>query len=114
MTSQEQLIEAFGELGEAAGIYKGPNIRVVNDRFAEFLERSKEEFVNLPITEIIHNDSIEMIQDYRRRRTHEDHGVPTTYTAYFKTPKTPMIELKLFVLRLKHGEGEVLVLLRKK
>lgn len=113
MTSQEKLIEAFGELGEAAGIYKGQNIRMVNDRFAELFERSKEEFVNLPINEIVHNDSIEMIQDFRRRRTHEDTGVPTTYTAFFKTASDPRVELRLIVLRLKHSEGEVLVILGK-
>jgi hypothetical protein len=113
MSSQKKLIEAFGELGEAACIYKGEKLLFVNDRFASMFDRAKESFEDLPINEIVHNDSMEMIQDFRRRRVHDERGVPTTYTAYFKTDNDPRMELQLFVLRLKESEGEVLVIVRQ-
>ena len=114
MDNREKLIEILGEFGEAAAFYKGQKILMANDRFAELLELTREECSGLAINEIVHNDSIEMIQDFIRRRAKEDTGVPTLYTANFKTPSNPKMELRLFVLKLKVSEGGVLVILRKK
>jgi hypothetical protein len=112
MDKRDQLVEILGEFGEAAAFYKGQKILMANDLFAELFERKREECAGLPINEIVHNESIEMIQDFIRRRAKEDTGVPTLYKAAFKTPSNPKIELKLFVLKLKLSEG-VLVILRK-
>jgi PAS domain-containing protein len=114
MDARDKLLEALGELGEAAAFYKGQYIQKVNNRFAELVERSREECEGLPINDLVHNESIEMIQDFIRQRAQEVRGVPTTYRAFFKTPSTPKVEMQLYVLKLKKSASEVLVILRKK
>lgn len=114
MDRMEKLLEALGEYGEAACFYRGQKFLVVNERFAELFERSKEEFVDLPIIEVVHNESIEMIQDFMRRRAHANTDVPTTYEAQFKTKSNPKVTLKVIALKLKESERAVLAILRKK
>ena len=114
MDSREKLIEAFNECGEAAAFYKGQRFLMVNDLFAELIERNKEDCKNLAINDVVHNDSIEMIQDFIRRRAHHDLDVPITYNAFFKIPSNPRIEMKVLALRLRNSEGESLVLVRGK
>ena len=113
MENLKKLVDAFGECGEAAALYRGQNFLMVNDLFAGIFERSPEEFENLPFLDICHNDSIEMIRDFMHRRAIEDHGVPTSYTSGFITAHQAKIALNVIALKLKKAQDAVLVIVRK-
>jgi PAS domain-containing protein len=113
MENLKKLVDAFGECGEAAAIYRGQNFLMVNDLFAGIFERKPETFEDLPILEVCHNDSIEMIRDFMHRRAIEDHGVPTSYSSAFITANQTKIVLNVIAIRLKKAEDSVLIIVRK-
>jgi hypothetical protein len=110
----KNMLDTLGNCGEAAAYYRGQNLLMVNVLFAELFERSPEEFKDMPLVEICHNESIEMIQDFIRRRAHEDTDVPISYESSFTTPGNPKIIMRVIALKMKKNEGEVLLILRKK
>ena len=114
MDCTTKLIAAFEECGEAAAVYRGQAFLAVNRSFAGIFERDPADFEGMPIMEICHEESIDMIQDFIRRRAHEDIDVPTAYEAVFRSPARPRIRLKLIVLKLKKNEGTVLAIVREK
>lgn len=113
MENLKKLIEAFDELGEAAAVYKNQKFIVVNGLFAEIFERDVDSFEDLPILEVCHNESIEMIRDFMQRRTVENHGVPMNYTCAFRTPNQPKIMLNVIAIKLKRADSGVLIIIRK-
>ena len=113
MDDLKKLIGAFNELGEAAAVYKNQEFIAVNDLFAEIFEREVEAFDGLPLLEICHNESIEMIRDFMHRRTIENHGVPMNYTCAFMTPNQAKLMLNVIAIKLKKTDAGVLVIVRK-
>lgn len=113
MDCKQNLLDAFQACGEAAVLYRGRNILMANENFASLFERTVRECAELPILEICHNESIEMIQDYIRRRALGDHNLPSSYEALFRTPSEPRVIMHLTVIKLRNLE-DVLVLIHKK
>jgi PAS domain-containing protein len=113
MENMKKLVDAFNELGEAAAVYRKQKFTMVNELFAEIFEREVDAFEGLPIVEVCHNESIEMIRDFMQRRTVESHGVPMNYTCAFRTPNQPKIMLNVIAVKLKRADAGVLVIVRK-
>ena len=114
MNCKKNLLDALEECGEAAAFYEGQHFLMANSLFAGLFERGREDFEGLPIVQICHNESIEMIQDFIRRRAHEDIGVPTVYECAVTAPGNPKFYVKVIALKMKKGEGSVLVIVREK
>ena len=110
----EKLLEKLEECGEVAFFYKGQNILLANKLFADLFERDIEECKGLTIIEICHEESIDMIRDFIRRRKHGDHDVPITYEAVFRTPKNPKKAMMITVIKTKNTEGALLGILQEK
>ena len=113
MTCMENLLDALADCGEAAVFYKGQNIVLANRLFGALFERDPDECKDLPIVEICHEDSIEMIRDFIRRRAHGDHDVPTTHPASFRTAHDPKLNLLITVIRTKNTEGAFLAIFQE-
>jgi len=113
MDDLKRLLEAFAGCGEAAAIYKGQIFLHVNDLFAQIFEREPVDFEGLPILDVCHNESIDMIRDFMHRRAIENHGVPTNYTCAFITGKQEKIMLNVIAIRLKQADDNVLLIVRK-
>ncbi|HUV36911.1 MAG TPA: PAS domain-containing protein [Patescibacteria group bacterium] len=113
MDCRQNLLDAFQACGEAAVLYRGQNILMANENFASLFGRTVDECAGLPILEICHNESIEMIQDYIRRRALGNHDLPSSYEATFRTPSEPKTIMHLTVVKLRNVEG-ALVLFNKK
>ena len=113
MTCMENLLNALADCGEAAVFYKGKNIVLANRLFADLFEKDPDECKDLPIVEICHEDSIEMIRDFIRRRKHGDHDIPTTYTASFRTAHNPKLNLRITVIRTENTEGAYLAIFQE-
>jgi len=73
------LLQGLEKFEEPAAFYQGNRIVQANQKFADLFERDIAEFNDLPIIDICHNESIEMIQDFIRRRAHRDVDVPMHY-----------------------------------
>ena len=112
MDAIHKLLAALEEYGEAAIAYRGQRIIAANSLFARMMERSVEECAGLEIIELCAEESIEMIQDYMRRRAFGDHNLPAVYSAAFTTPSRPRVMLELTVVKLKRG-NDVLVIVRE-
>ena len=112
MNSLIQLLEAFSGCGEAAAVYKGQSFNHANNLFAEIFEREQAEFEGLPILDVCHEESIEMIRDFMHRRAIEDHGVPINYSSTFITSKREKIELNVIAIKLKQADENVLLIVR--
>ncbi len=112
MDNMKRLLDVLDDCEEAAGFYKGKKLLIVNKRFADIFGLSVDECAGLPIVEICHNDSIEMIGDFIHRRAANDPSVPSLYEAAFRTPDDPKHMLTVNVLKIKKTDGAVLVLLR--
>jgi len=110
----ENLLKTLEECGEVAFFYKGQKILAANKLFADLFGRDIEECKGLPIIEICHEESIDMIRDFIRRRKHGDHDVPITYEASFMTSKDPKKILMVTVIKTKNTEGALLGILQKK
>jgi PAS domain S-box-containing protein len=113
MENLKKLVDAFDECGEAAAIYRGQNFLMVNDLFATIFGREPETFRDLPILEVCHNESIEMIRDFMHRRAIEDHGVPTNYISAFITADRTKITLNVIAIKLRKAGESVLIIVRK-
>lgn len=113
MDCGDKLLDAFQACGEAAALYRGRNIQRANENFASLFEHTVDECVGLPIINVCHNESIEMIQDYIRRRALDDRDLPSSYDAAFRTPSVPRIIMNVTVLKLSGLDG-ALVMIRKK
>ena len=113
MECWEKLLAAFQDCGEAAILYRGKNILMANENFAKLFERTIDECAGLPILEICHNESIEMIQDYIRRRALGERDLPSSYEAAFRTTSDPRVIMHLTVVKMRNVEG-ALVLFHKK
>ncbi|MBN1162961.1 MAG: hypothetical protein JXB45_00140 [Candidatus Krumholzibacteriota bacterium] len=114
MDCKENLLKALQDCGEPAAFYRGQEIQLANDLFADILETDTETCKGMPINEICHVKSIEMIQDFIRRREMGEDSVPNTYSAAFRTLKKNNVELKVTVLKTKHTDGAFLVLIERK
>ena len=110
MTCMENLLDALADCGEAAIFYKEQNIVLANRLFAALFEMAPDECKGLPIVEICHEESIEMVRDFMRRRAHGDHDIPTTYTASFRTAHDPKLNLRITVIRTENTEGAFLAI----
>ena len=113
MDNMEKLLDAMADCGEAAIFYKGKNILKANRLFAEMFEIEQEKCRDLPIVGLLHEGSIEMIQDFIRRRAHGDTEVPAVYVADFRTESEPRMPVQLTVVKTSATEGAVLVILKK-
>ena len=113
MDNAKRLIEAFAGCGEAAAMYKGESFILVNDLFAQVFEREPAEFEGLPILDVCHNDSIDMIRDFIHRRAIENHGVPTSYTCAFITSKQKKIKLNVIAVKLNKADDSVLLIVKE-
>ncbi len=113
MDNLKKLLEAFAGCGEAAAIYKGQSFNQANDLFARIFEREQAEFEGLPILDVCHEESIEMIRDFMHRRAIEDHGVPINYSSTFITSKREKIELNVIAIKLQQADENVLLIVRK-
>lgn len=114
MECMEKLLVALADCGEAAAFYQGQHILLANRLFAVLLERPVDDFRDMPIVDICHEESIELVQDFIRRRIHGDHDVPTTYRASFRTPTNPKLELQVTVLKTKHTHDAFLAIVQEK
>jgi len=108
------LLQGLEEFEEPAAYYQGNRIVQANQKFADLFERDIAEFNDLPIIDIYHNDSIEMVQDFIRRRAHRDVDVPKHYEAAFRTASRPRVMMTVDVLKLHNTEGAVLAILHEK
>lgn len=113
MDNLKNLIEAFAGCGEAAAIYKGQSFIMANDLFARIFEREPADFEELPIIDVCHNDSIEMIRDFMHRRAIENHGVPINYTCAFITSSREKILLNVVVIKMKNADDNILLIVKK-
>ena len=107
------LLDAFAGCGEAAATYKEQSFTGVNGLFADIFERKPSEFEGLPILDVCHNESIEMIRDFMHRRAIEDHGVPINYTSTFITGARAKLELSVIAIKLRRADDNVLLIVRK-
>jgi hypothetical protein len=110
----DMLLQGLEEFEEPAAYYKGNRIVQANQKFADLFERDIAEFNDLPIIDICHNESIEMIRDFIRRRAHNDVDVPMHYEAAFRTTNRPRVMMTVDVLKLHNTEGAVLAILHEK
>jgi len=110
----DMLLQGLEEFEEPAAYYQGNRIVQANQKFADLFERDIAEFNDLPIIDIYHNDSIEMVQDFIRRRAHRDVDVPKHYEAAFRTASRPRVMMTVDVLKLHNTEGAVLAILHEK
>ena len=110
----DMLLQGLEEFDEPAAYYKGNRIVQANQKFADLFERDIAEFNDLPIIDICHNDSMEMIRDFIRRRAHHDVDVPQHYEAAFRTTSRPRVMMTVDVLKLHNTEGAVLAILHEK
>ncbi len=109
----ENLLDALERCGEAAAFYKGQDILMANSLFATLFEKEAEECRDLPIMEICHEDSVEMIFDFIKRRGYGNHNVPTTYSASFRTRHNPKLNLQITIIETKNTEGAYLAILKE-
>jgi PAS domain-containing protein len=110
----DMLLQGLEEFDEPAAYYQGNRIVQANQKFADLFERDIAEFNDLPIIDICHNESIEMIRDFIKRRAHRDTDVPRHYEAAFRTSSRPRVMMTVDVLRLHNTEGAVLAILHEK
>ena len=110
----DKLLQGLEEFDEPAAFYKGNRIVQANQKFAELFERDIAEFKDLPIIDICHNESIEMIRDFIRRRARKDVDVPQHYEAAFRTTSRSKVMMIVDVLKLHNTEGGVLAILHEK
>ena len=110
----DMLLQGLEKFDEPAAFYKGNRIVQANQKFADLFERDIAEFNDLPIIDICHNESIEMIQDFIRRRAHHDVDVPMHYEAAFRTTNRARVMMTVDVLKLHSTEGAVLTILHEK
>jgi hypothetical protein len=108
------LLQGLEEFDEPAAYYRGNRIVQANQKFADLFERDIAEFNDLPIIDICHNESMEMIRDFIKRRAHNDVDVPQHYEAAFRTGSRPRVMMTVDVLRLHNTEGAVLAILHEK
>jgi hypothetical protein len=108
------LLQGLEEFDEPAAFYRGNKIVQANQKFADLFERDIAEFNDLPIIDICHNESIEMVRDFIRRRAHQDTDVPKHYEAAFRTARRPRVMMTVDVLKLQNTEGAVLAILHEK
>ncbi len=113
MEKMDRLLEALADCGEAAAFYRGTEIVMANRLFAGLFCRSRQECKGLPIVEIIHEDSLDMINDFIHRRAHGDIDLPTSYRAKFRSPEEPEIPLLVTVIRTCDTERALLVILQR-
>lgn len=110
----EKLLEALAACGKTAAFYKGQSILLANKLFADLFERDIEECRGLSIFEICHEESLDMIRDYIRRREHGDHDVPTSHVASFRTPKNNRLDMVITVVRTRNTGGALLGIFQEK
>ena len=113
MKCAENLLAALEDCGEAAAFYKGQHIMFANRLFAELFDISPDECQGLSIVELCHEESIEMIRDYIKRRAFGDHDVPTTYPASFRAAHDSKFNLMVTVIKTKNTEGAFLAIFQK-
>lgn len=113
MTNMEKLLDALDECGEAAVFYKGKNVLLANRLFSEMFEIEQDKCKGLPIMGILHEESIEMVTDFIRRRVHGDPTIPAAYTADFRTKNESKVPLQLTVVKTSNTDGALLVILQK-
>jgi hypothetical protein len=110
----DMLLQGLEEFDEPAAYYKGNKIVQANQKFADLFERDLAEFNDLPIIDICHNESIEMVKDFIKRRVHRDVDVPRHYEAAFRTSSRPKVMMTVDVLKLHNSEGAILAILHEK
>lgn len=110
----ERLLKSLEECGKIAAFYKGQNILMANSLFADLFDRDIEECRGLSIMEICHEESLDMIRDYIRRREYGDLGVPTTYAASFVTPGNIRLDLMVTVIKTQNTGGALLGIFQEK
>lgn len=113
MDKMEKLLDAMADCGEAAVFYKGKKILLANRLFAELFGMEQENCRDLPIVNILHEDSIEMIQDFIRRRAHGDPDVPAVYKADFRSESENKLPLQLTIVQTGNTDGALLVILKR-
>ena len=113
MACMENLLDALEECGEASAFYKKDKILMANEHFAELFEKSPEECKDLPIMDICHVESMEMVDDYMKRRVHGDPDVPKVYSASFVKADDSRIKLEVNVLETKNTDGAFLAVVSK-
>jgi PAS domain S-box-containing protein len=109
----KRLLEALGECGEAAMFYREKSILFANDLFAGIFGAEASDFTDRPIMDIVHDESVELIQDFIRRRAFGDSNLPSNYKAVFRSTQNDRIELELTVLRTSNTDGALLVIARQ-
>ncbi len=110
----DMLLQGLEKFDEPAAFYKGNKIVQANQKFADLFERDIADFNDLPIIDICHNESIEMIQDFIKRRAHNDTDLPRHYEAAFRTTSRSKVLMTVDVLKLQNTEGAVLTILHEK
>ena len=112
MSNKERLLDALDDCGEAAVFYKGKNIVMGNKLFSELFGIKQDKCKGLPIIGILHEESIEMVNDFIRRRSHGDPDLPAAYTAEFRTENDSRLPLQLTVVKTSKTDGALLVILQ--
>lgn len=110
----ERMLGSLEECGKIAVFYKGQSILLANNLFADLFDRDIEECRGLSIFEICHEESLDMIRDYIRRREYGDHGVPTTYAASFVTPQNIRLDLMVTIIKTQNTGGALLGIFQEK
>ena len=110
----DMLLQGLEKFDEPAAFYKGNKIVQANQKFADLFERDIADFNDLPIIDICHNESIEMIQDFIKRRAHNDTDLPRHYEAAFRTTSRSKVLMNVDVLKIQNTEVAVLTILHEK
>ncbi|MBN2070180.1 MAG: hypothetical protein JW814_01885 [Candidatus Krumholzibacteriota bacterium] len=113
MKCMENLLDALADCGEAALFYRGQHVIRANRLLAALFEREQDEFDDLPVVDLCHEDSMEMILDFIKRRAFGDLNLPTTYRAYFITASNSKLELQITVIKTTNTEGAYLAIFQK-
>ena len=110
----KRLLESLEACGKIAAFYKGQNILMANNFFADMFDIDIEGCRGLSIVEICHEESLDMIRDYIHRREHGDRNIPSTFVASFRTPRNIRLDMVITVIKTNNTGGALLAIFQAK
>lgn len=111
--SEEKYKTVMKNSSDGMLIYRSEDFKLVevNQAFADILERTVEECLELKVPDTLHPESHDMVMDYIRRRAKGDPSVPTHYihTCITKTGKKRYMHTGVSTLDCKPGYVSVVI-----
>lgn len=93
-----------------AAIYKGLYVWGANYSFESLCGLEIGAFIGAGIESIVHQDSMEMVISFAKRRSLGDRSLPSYYDAYVKTKNDGKIAVQLSVSSLNEPQGTFLAI----